>query len=225
MDAAEALALSGAAPGTVIAAGYQSHGKGRFPERVWTAAAGENCMFTILLENCYFPAKPTLIPLASGLAVALAIEKIAGLSPEIRWPNDVLIHNKKAAGILSRMKGSRLFIGIGINLNQAEFDHELADSATSVFLETGNIFSRDDFLNIVLEKLFFTLHIDNLLPEIEKRLWHLKENCLYTNGDGGSPFEATIQGLGENGELCIIPRGKTYTQKLVSGSIRETTDL
>ena len=99
-----------------------------------------------------------LIPLAAGLGAAQAIRSAADLDLELRWPNDLLIGNRKAGGILVESKtetGKVTFvvIGIGINVHQRDFDSELATPATSLDIASGGVISRQTLIIALLESL------------------------------------------------------------------------
>lgn len=136
----KARAYEGAARGSLALCQEQTQGKGRLG-RGWDAARGENLLHSLLL--C--PALPTeqaqLCTLAAAVAMAGAAEEMApGLTVGIKWPNDLVIRGRKCAGILSElsadMDGIRfLVMGVGVNVNQRHFAGELADKATSLWLE------------------------------------------------------------------------------------------
>jgi len=119
-------AESGAPEGTVVVADGQTVGRGRMG-RAWVSPAGLNAYLSILLMPRVEPARVSTLPLVAGLAVALAIERIApGLRPLVKWPNDILINGRKACGILCELEAEtdrirRVVCGIGVNLNQTEF--------------------------------------------------------------------------------------------------------
>jgi BirA family biotin operon repressor/biotin-[acetyl-CoA-carboxylase] ligase len=132
MEAARALARSGAAPGTIIASEFQEQGRGR-QGRSWTAKKGESLLFTLLLRYPEPGAIPQALTLRTGLALALAIEAFApSLRAELKWPNDIMLNGKKTAGILAEGDGGDVYVGIGVNVFQKEFPPELRGKATSI---------------------------------------------------------------------------------------------
>ena len=127
--------------GAVFLAEEQSAGRGR-AGRKWLSekSAGIHC--TILLRPQIAPAQAPVLTLVAGLAARDAVAEETGLSPDIRWPNDLLINGKKAGGILIEMRAEpdRIHfaaVGIGINVNQTKMPGELASIATSLRMETG----------------------------------------------------------------------------------------
>ena len=118
MDEAARLAEQGAEEGTVVVAENQTAGRGR-QGRTWVSRGG-NLYFSII-----FRPAPDVLPLISmlaGVAAARAIRRVTALDPRLKWPNDVMLHGKKVAGILveSVVRGDRAdyaVLGIGINVS------------------------------------------------------------------------------------------------------------
>ncbi len=144
MTEAARLADLGFPPGTVVLADEQTEGQGRFG-RAWYSPAKEGLYCSILLEH-----QPVLT-LALGLAVRQAVRFIAAVECDLRWPNDLLIGEKKAAGILVQLYGSQAIAGIGVNLSQTAFPADLAEVATSLRMETGRLCDREDLLCALLD--------------------------------------------------------------------------
>ena len=152
-----AAARNGAPHGSVFFADEQTAGRGRGDHR-WHSAAGEGLYVSVLLRPTISVEHLPLIPLAAGLAAAQAIRSAADLDVELRWPNDLLIGNRKAGGILVESKtetGKVTFvvIGIGINVHQRDFDSELATPATSLDIASGGVISRQTLIIALLESL------------------------------------------------------------------------
>ncbi|HKD61460.1 MAG TPA: biotin--[acetyl-CoA-carboxylase] ligase [Terracidiphilus sp.] len=152
-----AAARNGAPHGSVFFADEQTAGRGRGDHR-WHSAAGEGLYVSVLLRPTISVEHLPLIPLAAGLAAAQAIRSAADLDVELRWPNDLLIGNGKAGGILVESKtetGKVTFvvIGIGINVHQRDFDSELATPATSLDIASGGVISRQTLIIALLESL------------------------------------------------------------------------
>jgi BirA family biotin operon repressor/biotin-[acetyl-CoA-carboxylase] ligase len=153
------LATEGAADGTVVVADSQAAGRGR-RGRAWVDEPGASLLVSIVLRPRLGPARLPGLSLAAGVAVAEALTRAAGLTPRLKWPNDVLVGNRKIAGILleSRLIGSRsgpvtAILGIGINLAQRMFAADLAQRATSVWLVSGRLVDRDVLLAALLDAL------------------------------------------------------------------------
>ncbi|MBN2051264.1 MAG: biotin--[acetyl-CoA-carboxylase] ligase [Spirochaetales bacterium] len=123
----EALRLvdQGKAPhGTVVMTDFQEAGQARVPGRRWTSPPGESLLFTLVL-NLDSTSGFVTIPfsLLAGLALCRALNPIVP-GVQVKWPNDVLLAGKKCAGILTRVSGGRLYIGLGINCLQRDFSGE-----------------------------------------------------------------------------------------------------
>jgi BirA family biotin operon repressor/biotin-[acetyl-CoA-carboxylase] ligase len=148
------LAADGAADGTVVVADYQAAGRGR-RGRAWDALPGTSLLATILVRPRVAPDRWAAYSLATAVAVAETLERVAGLGPRLKWPNDVLVGGRKIAGILleSRIDAAEsgvIAVGIGVNLAQRAFPAALAARATSVVLERGEAVDRDAALGALL---------------------------------------------------------------------------
>lgn len=141
--------------GTVIVADVQTHGLGR-KNRLWHSPAG-GLWFSVVLYP-HIPAhRGMLITMASSISVAQAFKKITGISPEVKWPNDLLINGKKVCGILTEIdagldKINYIIVGIGINVNN-DIDEELSEIAISLKQVTNSKISRIKLLRYILQHL------------------------------------------------------------------------
>lgn len=154
---ARALASNGAAEGTLVVAESQTAGRGRFG-RAWVAEAGENLIFSLVLRPDIPPDQVNLLPLVIAVAVARGIRRAVSLPVYCKWPNDLLLHGKKFAGILLESAFGRpgveyVIVGIGINVNQRIFPENLRARATSLALEGGQPVNRLRLFHAVLEAL------------------------------------------------------------------------
>jgi BirA family biotin operon repressor/biotin-[acetyl-CoA-carboxylase] ligase len=156
IDALDA-ARSGAPHGSVYFADEQSAGRGRGGHD-WHSAAGEGLYVSVLLRPAIPAIRLPLLPLSAGLAAAEAVRAVAGLTVDLRWPNDILIGPRKSGGILVESKidgqiAGFAVVGIGINVHQRDFDPGLSTPATSLDLESGRRISRQALLVCLLESL------------------------------------------------------------------------
>ena len=145
-DVVEALARNGAQEGVVVFAESQSRGRGRLG-RKWLSPAGEGLWFSVLLRPRIPPALATQFTIAAAVAVARAVSRCTTARPQIKWPNDLLLGNKKFAGILTELQAEpeqirHLILGIGVDVNCMKFPAELETIATSLCLETGEKINR-----------------------------------------------------------------------------------
>ena len=158
-DKASRAALEGHPEGLVIFAESQSAGRGRMGRR-WASPAGRGLWFSVLLRPSLAPSECTQLTAASANALVRAIQSTTGITPEIKWPNDLLIKGKKIAGILTEMSAElehvrSVILGIGIDATQtaSEFPADLRNIATSLKLATGKTVSRADLAEAVLREL------------------------------------------------------------------------
>lgn len=150
-------ALRGARDGLVIVSEEQNGGKGRLG-RAWNSPSGTGLYFSFLLRPEHIPEPLTNATLLAGLGVVRALRRVWGLDAKIKWPNDVVIGNKKVCGILTEMaaeidKVQYIVPGIGINVGNESFPDELAAKATSMLMELGKPVKRSDVLLAALEEL------------------------------------------------------------------------
>lgn len=153
------MGVQGAEEGTVVIAEMQRAGKGR-RGRQWVSPANRNLYMSVLLRPPFPPADAGRVTLMAGVVVCEAIRGVFSLQAQIKWPNDVLLAGKKAAGILAEMHAEQesihfLVLGIGVNLNMGRdlFPEDLRYPATSVQLEAGRPVKRLPFVRRLLECL------------------------------------------------------------------------
>jgi BirA family biotin operon repressor/biotin-[acetyl-CoA-carboxylase] ligase len=135
--------------GALVVADYQTAGRGRLG-RSWEAPAGTALLFSVLLKPPPERHAPEL-SLVAGIAVADALERVLGLSAQIKWPNDVMLRRQKVAGCLAEARDDAVVLGIGVNVEQTTA--ELQPNAGSIRTLTGRGFDRADLLSTVLDDL------------------------------------------------------------------------
>jgi len=155
-DVVEHMARTGVDEGLVVFAESQTRGRGRHG-RAWASPRGKGLWFSVLLRPKLTPTAAPRITVAASVAVARAIRSVTGLNARIKWPNDVTVRGKKAAGILTELRDvvasvsdAELFatgtaaittailgIGIDVNCRLEDFPPEVSAIATSLLLETG----------------------------------------------------------------------------------------
>jgi len=230
MDVSRALAVADEKHGAVITADFQEAGRGRGQDRSWQMNRGENLAFTLLLRYPRAEDIPSALTLRIGLAVSLAIEDFAPSlrgSVMVKWPNDILIGEKKTAGILCEADGGNVHAGIGINVAQKEFPEHLREKATSIALAAGmNIAPDDRFLLLekILARLFSELETTagaDWKGRLKQRLYKNGEQVVFVEGEAGSGREVKgrLAGIGESGELLIVSEGETQPREFVTGEL------
>jgi len=160
-DVIERLARDGVNEGVVVFAESQTKGRGRLG-RKWLSPAGKGLWFSILLRPALRLQEATRITIASATALRRAIQKHTGLNVVVKWPNDILINGRKAAGILTemaaeldRVKYITLGIGVDANMNAGDFPPDLKSLVTSLKIELGRPVSRAELAIEILREFDF----------------------------------------------------------------------
>jgi BirA family biotin operon repressor/biotin-[acetyl-CoA-carboxylase] ligase len=158
-DVVERLARDGVREGVVVFAESQTKGRGRLG-RKWISPARKGIWFSVLLRFANRPQAATQLTVAAAVALAGAIKEETGLSPEIKWPNDLLIQGRKVAGILTELSAELdsikyviLGIGVDVNLRPADFPAEFRAAATSLMIEAGHPIPRAPLACAILGEL------------------------------------------------------------------------
>jgi BirA family biotin operon repressor/biotin-[acetyl-CoA-carboxylase] ligase len=207
--------------GDVIQALHQSAGRGRYENRKWQDAPGENLLMSVVLKDV----SPDLVEKMQflvGLSLLRALRLIVARSdskfrPErlrLKWINDVLVDDKKISGVLSDAlwSGSSLrgvILGIGINVNQAEFHGDIAHRATSLKTHTGIDHKLEEVRTVVLAALGNALDEYRSLPSLMFDVAHELEWMRTLRGfdllapDGSAENGLTYLGITEDGLLWV----------------------
>lgn len=223
MTEATALALAGHPHLTAVVADFQTAGIGRHGHS-WHSEPATGLYVSIVLRLPLAPATLPIVTLALGLATAEAISETTGLACDIRWPNDVLINNKKAAGILVQLVDNAAIAGIGINVNHTSFPPGLAGEATSLHLETARPHDRENLLTCLLASVDRVCEIltSGSRPAILKMF---TDASTYATGKhvtvdlGERTIHGITAGLTDSGFLLVrTPNGTIET--VISGGVR-----
>jgi BirA family biotin operon repressor/biotin-[acetyl-CoA-carboxylase] ligase len=199
---------------TTIVAGHQEAGRGRLG-RAWTAPPGSSLLVSVLLRPAVEPSDAPLLTLAAGLAAADACREACGVDPACKWPNDLVVGERKLAGILAeaRVANGRLehaVVGLGMNVLQAaeDFPPPLRDTATSVSAEGG----RGDLPGLLAAYLRLiraaTVELtapggpQAMLARYGERCATIGRSVLVEVGHG-PPVEGRAAGVGDRGELVV----------------------
>jgi BirA family transcriptional regulator, biotin operon repressor / biotin---[acetyl-CoA-carboxylase] ligase len=152
-------ARMGAPEGAVVIAEEQTQGRGRLG-RNWHSPPQTGIWMSLILRPSIALMQASQMTLLAAVGVLQGIERITGLSPQIKWPNDLLIAGKKVCGILTELRGEQdqihyMVVGIGINVNTttAHFPPELRKTATSLALQLGGSVHRAPLLAAILAEL------------------------------------------------------------------------
>jgi len=199
--------------GTILVTQNQTQGRGQ-RGNTWLSEPGLNLTFSLLLKPAFLLARQQF---QLSMAVALACQRCLtqlGVPALVKWPNDLMIAEQKAGGILieNTLRGNGIgasIVGIGLNVNQQRF---VLPTATSVALATGRLHALDE----VLELLCDTLEAEYL--QLKQQRFDLKtryESVLYWKGfqrtfcnAQGSRFAGIIEGVEDDGRLRVLVDGQ-----------------
>ncbi|GBF32046.1 biotin--protein ligase [Desulfocucumis palustris] len=154
-QAAREIAAGGGAEGTLVVAEEQTGGRGRMG-RGWYAPRYLGIFCSLILRPELPPTEAPPVTMLAAVALARAIQEVCHIKAGIKWPNDILIGGKKLCGILTEMSAEMerlnyLVVGMGVNVNTADFPGELKEIATSLKIETGAFVSR----RLLLQRLLY----------------------------------------------------------------------
>lgn len=209
---AKRLGDEGAAHGTLAVAEKQTGGKGRRGRR-WESPAGSSIYMSILLRPDILPNQAPMLTLVMALSVAKAIQVCVGEEALIKWPNDIVVNGRKVCGILTEMSTeiqwiNHVVIGTGINVNTENFPAEIAETATSLYLESGKRQKRSLLTAEILRQFerYYSLFLDaGDLSGIQEEY-----NSLLVNFgrevrvlEPGHEYNGVAGGVNETGELLI----------------------
>ncbi len=215
--------------GTVAVADEQSAGRGRFG-RKWEGESSSSLLFSVLLRPDFLSRDELFIlTFSAAVAVSEAIADVTGIETELKWPNDVLIRNKKVCGILleSDFVGDRLnhvVLGIGLNVNQTRFTGEIEGRATSLCMAAGRTFDREEVLSAVLfrlNRIYESLRMRDFYRVM--KLWRARSNMFgkaITLRLAGKEIEGVLEDVTDDGAAVI--RTRSGEEKFTAGEITIT---
>jgi len=215
--------------GTVVIAEEQTVGRGRLG-RNWYSEKSSGIYTSIILRPPLSPAAAPILTLLAGIAVHEAVGSVSGLEADIRWPNDVLVNDKKVCGILTEMKAEvdrlhMVVLGIGINVNHRSMPEGLREIATSLARESGVHYSRQQVLAELLRSveryyhMFLTEGHAAVVREWSKVSSYAEGKRVRVKA-GGNDYSGVTAGLDSSGALKIrSDDGRNHL--LVAGEITE----
>jgi BirA family transcriptional regulator, biotin operon repressor / biotin---[acetyl-CoA-carboxylase] ligase len=227
-DVIEKLAHDGVKEGVVVFAESQTRGRGRLG-RKWLSPAKRGLWFSVLLRPDLHPQETTQLTVASATALRRAIESHTGLKPEIKWPNDILVHGRKAAGILTELSAELdqvkyviLGIGVDVNLNPGDFPAELRKLATSLKAELGKPVLRPELAVAILRELDHDYariaagHFTDVADEWEAHCITIGHNVVIRTGE--RQIRGRAEALGEDGTL-LLRTDHGHLERIVGGDL------
>ncbi|MDF2577924.1 MAG: birA [Chlamydiales bacterium] len=205
----------------LITAGFQSAGKGT-GGRIWWSPAQVNIYATFVF---FIPTKfkdcTGYIPQITAVSAAQVLEK-KGVSCQIKWVNDIFLHNKKLGGILTQTipmenEGQiAILLSIGLNVNMAEKICQLDQPITSLLLETGHTWDEKELIALIQNRLQHNLALlleegfQSFAKELNAHLAFLKSSVHFENR--GRILSGIVEGVNDNGALRL---------RLPDGSLRD----
>jgi BirA family transcriptional regulator, biotin operon repressor / biotin---[acetyl-CoA-carboxylase] ligase len=226
----------GAPEGAVFLAEEQTAGRGRGGHS-WHSERGTGIYCSFLFRPPMSPADALWLSLIAGVAVQDAVREATGLHADIRWPNDLLLNEKKFAGILTEMSSEatrvqHAVIGIGINVNHRNLPSDLAGPATSLLLETGKEWSRVELAAALMRALDReyrallramtgpirtpALRFEPIMKRVESRSSYAHGKVVCVDEDGG--YTGVTDGLDPRGFLRV--RTDRGLRIVISGGVR-----
>jgi BirA family biotin operon repressor/biotin-[acetyl-CoA-carboxylase] ligase len=230
-DVALRLGHEGEPHGSIVIAEEQTAGRGR-AGHTWHSEKTSGIYVTVLLRPQITPMGAPVLTLLAGLAARDAVLEHTGLAADIRWPNDLLLHERKFCGILTEMHAEpgrvkHVILGMGMNVNHAKFPPQLAEIATSLRMETGRALSRLELLVKLLHALdrYYNQFVARgAQPLIEK----FEQVSSYARGkrvrvaNGIETFTGTTAGLESSGLLRVVRddgKGGPKGELVISGDV------
>ncbi len=230
---ARELAENDAISGTAVVAGYQTRGRGRLGKD-WHSVAGKGLYCSVIVRPGIALEDYPKITLVAGLAAARTLDRYAGKTSRLKWPNDVYFAGKKIAGILTEssaltkenQRNRYAVVGIGININHslADFPQDLRENVTSLLLETGSVCSVEEIFLAVRRELLDLLQVfevDGFLPLLKE--WRKKDfllgktmRCVNT---AGKKIEGLALGVDDEGTLHVRDSNGD-SHEVLSGDVR-----
>ena len=209
-DIALEMARRGELEGTVVLARSQSSGRGR-RGRVWIDEPGSCVLMSVILRPDLPLERLPELTFVASVAVAEWLKGKFDLMPALKWPNDVLVGGRKIAGVLVETTGTAAVIGIGLNVNQASFPPEIAESATSVAVETGS----DQDVEAAGESLaravcadygaYLARGFEEILTRWRRYMWGVGKQASVTAE--GRVLQGAVLGVDSSGALLLRDSG------------------
>lgn len=238
--AALTFAQQGAPHGTVVVADQQTAGKGRLG-RQWISPAGQNVYCSVIvnpvLSTDQYTRYSSWLPLSAGLAAANTVQEVTTLHASLKWPNDIMLGEKKAGGVLCetvRLQDDRLgfIVGIGLNVNLdlRELPPSVREHATSLARETGSPLDRNRVVAVLLAQFEHCLtllsadrHAD-LVHDYGRRCSTVGRRVTVHLADG-QIVEGDAQPIGDDGFLTILPKKEAPSPRSATPVVIQAGDV
>lgn len=211
--------------GTIVISEEQTKGKGRLG-RQWHSKSHEGIWMSIVLKPNIMPSKAPFITLIAGASITSALNSL-GVETLIKWPNDIILNNKKVSGILTELSAeiervNHIVLGIGINVKTMEFSQEISDIATSLYKENYKV-SRVDIVRSIItefERLYLE-YINNNSKEKTLEICRkysaiIGKDIYILNGDNKELVRCID--INEDGNLVVEQQDKVI-REIMSGEV------
>ena len=230
---AKQAAEDGEKSGTLFITECQTGGRGR-RGRTWESPAGSGIWMSLLLRPEIKPFDASMLTIVAAMGMKDAIEEIigagagqGGIHCKIKWPNDIVLGDRKICGMLTEMSAETdwinyVVIGIGVNVNTTEFDDSIKDTASSILLQTGSSVKRSDVVvafarhfSRYYEEFLKECNLSGLADDYNKALINVGRDVKIVERDGS--FVAKAVGIDETGSLIVEKDGDTI--RIVAGEV------
>ncbi len=209
-DDAKRAALAGCPDRTVILAEEQTAGRGRLG-RAWLAPPASCLLFSLVLRQ---PLSPVLLVALCSISVAEAIQAATEIEARIKWPNDVMLNDRKVCGVLAEVVGQAdtraTIVGIGVNVNLDPSSAGLPATATSLSDATGRVWSRPKLLGAILAGVDMRYALPH--SELGQTVWGRWQSLLWRRRQlvrvdtTDEILVGTVEGLSPSGSLLVRER-------------------
>jgi BirA family biotin operon repressor/biotin-[acetyl-CoA-carboxylase] ligase len=218
-----AAARGGAGEGLVIVAEQQSGGRGRL-DREWTSPTRASVLMSALLRPTVDVASWPLIPLLTGLAVLEAVLAVGQVEAALKWPNDIIVDERKIGGILVERVDDAVVVGIGLNVS-TRADELPVETATSLAL-AGGVTDREIIVKEILRALArrYTVWHDtgggasSVIPAYRERCETIGRH-IELQLPGGDVVRGTATGIDDSGRLVVRDDATGVEQAWLVGDV------
>ena len=208
--------IDGTPDGTLILTDNQTNGKGRRQNK-WVSTPDKSLTFSFILHSELELEKMGLLPLLTGISIVRGIESATAIQTGLKWPNDIMLNEKKMGGILIESKqiqnGLGVVVGVGLNINENAQDipHNLRDNAISLAMFSGQPHSREQILSAILNEfeVLYDTQMDSIIPLWTDRCIHLDSEVSFHSEEGKR--QGIFLGISSLGHAEIQINGKTQT--------------
>ncbi len=213
---------------TTVYADYQKKGRGRSLNRRWiTSIENKNMLLSTIIRKEDISISNFLIPLVSGCAIRETLKDLFNIDTKIKWPNDIILNNKKICGIICESHKDGIIIGVGLNVYEKEFDKlEYKVLPSSLYNEKVNLdIEQDKQIKIIIDTFLLKLKelikdynfidmIDNNLYMKNKEVRFSYEDAISIDNNKAKIISGIIKGISKDGAL-LIDNKKYYSGELL----------